>query len=341
MRDTLSFVRGAVADKEGAIPALTRFCISGGRIQGSNGRLVIDAPCPELEGIEALVPADRFLNAIDACEGEPDDVSITDAGRLMIRRGKFKASLPLQPVASFPRATPTEGAPRSWSPALLSTLARLRPFIGEDSTRQWCLTIVADGERAYATNSAMIGSLPAPGLQFQLPVFLIDELLRIGTDPGGHIIDASSITFFYGSSWLRSQLIIDEFPLKTAQRVTAWDDKLKRMPDDLVAKIESILPFCLDRKYPLIHFTDKGISTTPGETQAEIEGAGWPPLAFDARNLLPMLRAATHFGIDPASGRGLVLGEGGFRGALMGRKIATSSNEAGSGATTGPARSSP
>lgn len=325
MRETLAFVRGAVADKENALPALTRFCITGGRIQGSNGRIVIDAPCAELKSIEALVPADRFLRAIDAClaidSNKDPKIEITDAGRLAIALKPFRASLPITPVDTFPRAAPTEGK-RGKALRILPVLAMLRPFIGEDSTRPWCLTIYSDGENAYATNSAMIASMPVSA-PFQLPVFLIDELLRIGVDPTEMTTDERSATFFYpGDAWLRSQLIGDEWPVKTAQSILDFKAKLKKIPDGLVESIESIVPFCANPKIPLIHFTDRGISTQPGETQAEIEGAGWPPLAFDARNLLPMLRSAARFGIDPEAGRALIEGEGGFRGALMGRKIA-------------------
>lgn len=304
------------------MPVLSRFCISGARIQGSNGRVVIDAPCAELKDIEALIPADRFLSAVDACGGEPL-LSLTSAGRLAVKRDKFHAHLPVQPVESFPRAQPSDGKKVKRPTPLLPGLQRLRPFIGEDSTRPWCLTIFSDGEFAYATNSAMMARVPANKLKFQLPVFLIDELLRIGDEPTQFAQDDHSITFFYGDAWLRSQLIVDEWPVLTAQKLLTWDTKVKALPETLIAAIESIVPFCNDPKLPVIHFTPNGVSTAPGETQAEVQGAGWPPLAFDARNLLPMLRASSRFGIDLESGRGLFEGEGGFRGVMAGQRVQT------------------
>lgn len=322
MRETLTFVRGAVANREGAIPVLTRFHISKGRIQGTNGRVAIEAPCEELEGIEVLVQADKFLSAVDACDSEPK-IEMTDSGRLSVKRGKFKCFLPVQLLEAFPHHVVTPG-PVQKIKELLPTLRALRPFIGEDATRPWVLTIIADGQNAYATNSNMMASIPAKGLKFQLPVFLIDELLRIGIEPDAYAQNENSITFYYDdyTSWLRSQLIVDEWPIETAKELLSWKLKIKDYPKDLVTSIESLLPFCPDQKLPLIFFTENGISTAPGDTEAEIKGAGWPPLGFDSRNLLPMLRASTRFHIDPELGRGMFEGVGGFHGVMMGLKTA-------------------
>lgn len=323
MREILTFVRGAVANREGAVPVLTRFHISGGRIQGANGRIAIEAPCAELDGIEVLVQADKFLAAVDACDSEPK-LDTTDNGRLSVKRNKFKCYLPTQAVDFFPRHHPTPGKKAKPVASLLSTLSRLRPFVGEDATRPWVLTLFADGQTAYATNSNMIASVPAPGLKCQLPVFLIDELLRIGQEPSATTHDENSATFFYGNSWLRSQLIVDEWPIKTAQELLAWKKKkLQPIPEDLISAIESILPFCPDPKLPLVFFTPEGVATAPGETQAQVRGVAWPPLGFDSRNLLPMLRASTKLLLDPEQGRGLFEGGNGFRGTMAGIKTSS------------------
>lgn len=319
MRDILSFVRGAVANKEGPVPVLTRFCIYDGRIQGSNGRIAIDAPCPELAGINALVPADRFISAIDACDLEPK-ISLTEGNRLVVARKPFRAVLPTQPIDAFPHSAPTKGK-RQKVPDLLPMLSRLRPFVGEDSIRMWCLCVYADGETAYATNSNMIASFPAEGIKLTLPVFLIDELLRIGEAPTGMTSDEHSITFFYGDSWLRSQLITEEWPVQTARELLSWKKAPPQMPPDLLKQIESIIPFCLDPRFPVVHFTEKGVSTEPGETQAEVAGASWPPIAFDSRNLLPMLRASTRFSIDGEKRQARFAGEGGFKGVMAGTAV--------------------
>lgn len=322
MRETLMFVRGGVADKEGPAPVLTRFCITGGRIQGSNGRLALDAPCPELEGIDVLVPADKFIAAVDACDLEPR-IDVTESGRLSIKHKHFRALLPVQEVTAFPMATPTPGKPVSLQPnLLLPVLKALRPFIGEDHTRAWCMTVIGDGKHAYATNSNMIARYPSK-LKLQLPVYLIDELLRMGVEPDTMAFDGNSSTFFYGSSWLRAQLINETWPIDKAQEHLSWKDNLPQLPEGLVGAIESLLPFCPNPKLPVIHFTKKGVSTEPGDTQAEITGdTEWPEVAFDSRNLIPLLRAADSFAIDPETGKGVVSHASGFRGVIAGRKYA-------------------
>jgi hypothetical protein len=325
MRDTIAFVHGAVATREGPVPVLTRFHISGGRIQGSNGRIAIDAPCEELTGVEALVPADKFLAAVDSCTAP--NISVEE-NRLVIKDGKFKARLPMQPLEDFPKHEPTPGTLVKKFPAFLQYLPIIRPFVGEDMTRPWCLTTIADGDRIYATNSAMIVSAPCHGWKGQLPSFLIDELVRIlkvrGAKegcPNAFVQDENSVTFHYGKSWLRSQLIVDEWPIDTARDLLAFKEKgIHKFDKALVASIESLIPFCVDPKMPTIHFGPGGIATAPGDTRAEVEGEGWPPCAFDARNLLPMLNASSHFAIDGDKGVGLFYGENGFKGIMRGSK---------------------
>jgi hypothetical protein len=313
------FVRGAVSEREGLVPVLTRFCISGGRIQGSNGRVAIDAACEELAGIEALVPADRFIAAANACAMEPS-IKTTAKGQLRMTRGAFSAQLPTQPVTDFPRMAPSTGRATK-APAVMDAFARLREFIGEDHVRQWSLTVAGDGERLYATNNNSITSVPSP-IKMQLPSFLLDEVLRIG-QPERMACDDSSVTFFYGDDWLRSQLILDKWPLETAQKHIGWTKKTPPIPDDLVQTIETLVPLCPNPKLPIVCFTENGVATEPGESQAEVKGDKWPSVSFDARNLLPLLRAATHFTIDEATGLGRVEGEDGFRGIIAGRKYAS------------------
>ncbi|MDZ4343969.1 MAG: hypothetical protein U1E51_16235, partial [Candidatus Binatia bacterium] len=92
MLDALKFVRGAVKDSDTVMPVLTHFCIHKGRIQGTNGRISIDSPCPELT-FEAVLPADKFLSAIDACKGEPK-MRFTDGGKFVVERKPFRGFLP-------------------------------------------------------------------------------------------------------------------------------------------------------------------------------------------------------------------------------------------------------
>lgn len=320
MLDVLNFVRGAVATGNQIVPVLTHFCIYGNRIQGANGRIHIDSAC--VIDFEGVVPAEKFLRAMDACDGHPS-FRFTDANKLVIERKPFRAYLPHQSVESFPKAEPTPGE-RYWSkkashPALLPTLRALRPFMSDDAERAWASTVLfhRESNTAFATNSAMIAMLTKAApfhADVQLPIFCVDELLRIGREPLDYAVDSSSITFFWGDQWLKSQLIVAEWPVKTAQEWLAMKAKMLPIPKDLAKLVESIVPFCEDPKFPVIHFSERGITTAPGETQGQIEGVNIGSGAFRADNLAFMLACSDKIAI--AEKCGIFSGPDNFKGVM-------------------------
>ena len=214
MLKTLNFVKGAVSTKD-LIPVLTNFHFYSGRVQGGNGRITIDAPL-ELGGIDITVPAVPFLKAIDTCEGILDfeNLKITEAGRLSIKKGKFRSVLPLSNSDEFPLVEPSEGKARH-VPPILSALKRLRPFVGDDATRPWACGVLFKNGYAYATNNVVMTRviMDFGDCEFNLPGFAVDELLRINKEPESIIIDDNAVTFFFGKlGWLRSQLFSAEWP---------------------------------------------------------------------------------------------------------------------------------
>ena len=88
MIETLRFVRGAVAKKDYQ-PALTHFQIRNGRITGFNGTIALSSPIGI--DIDAVPKAEPFLRAIENCTVEPTVIHKTEAGRLGLRSGRFRA----------------------------------------------------------------------------------------------------------------------------------------------------------------------------------------------------------------------------------------------------------
>jgi len=292
MIETLQFVRGAVAKKD-LIPVLTHFRIYDGRIQGGNGRLSIDAPCPELAGMDITVPAERFLKAVDACDGEPK-LKITDGGKLSITRKKFRALLPLGDPNAFPLGTP-DGKQVAHDGEFLTALRRLRQFVGEDASRPWACGILLKDGYAYATNNIIIcrtpchwGCLLEP---INLPSFAVDELLRINQEPDSIRVTDTAIMFGYGDSWLKTQL----FDLNWPEIDRFFDTKATaKVPAKLQDAITKILPFCPDPKFPAIRFGPDGVSTIDGDMMAEVSGIELPEACFRAEPLMMVLDVATH-----------------------------------------------
>ncbi len=322
MLDTLKFVRGAVSNSETGSPILTHFCITGGRIQGTNGRVAIEAEAPELEKISVVVPADRFLKAVDVCDGK-QKYRVLDSGKLVIEHKPFRATLPTVPVLDFPTSKPTEGKPVKVGAGLVEALKLLRPFIGGDALagRRWTNTVMLTAGRAYATNSAMLASISAPKFKQTLiiPVYLIDELMRIGDDPDSFCADDISITFFWGTRWLRGQLINEQWPAEKIVELLGFDIELKDVPKDLRIAVEDVKAFT-HKDHPVIYFNNDKVTTAVGETHAQYEGFDMVgEAAFHAENILPMLARSKRMSV--CDNRGYFEGDYNFKGVMIGLRM--------------------
>lgn len=295
MLDTIRFVRGAVSDKAtGPQPILTHFFIYDGRIQGSDGRVAIDASCPELD-ISATLNADKFLRAIDIC-GDKVKLKTTEGGRISITDGRFRATLASH-TADYPRNDPSKGKKIKVPPGFIDELRILKPFIGEDATRAWASNIYFHKGNAFAIYNAMLGTIlksVMAELEMSLPLHCMEELIRIGTPPDSMIQDSNSLTFFWGKDrWLKSQLLVDEWPSKTAEElVVSFPKKLQAIPDGFLDAVKKLTPFCRDPDYPIIDFDERGISTEEGDSKAEIIGIKLKSFRSDSRNLIALLEVA-------------------------------------------------
>lgn len=296
MRDALNLVRGAVSMKD-MLPVLTHFHIYEGRVQGGNGRIAIDAPCPELAGFDCTVPAEQFLKAVDACDGEPK-LKLTDGGKLTVSKGKFRATLPLADHAAFPRS-PAVPKVNSFLDsvklsALLPLLRRLYAFVGEDASRPWSCGVLLDGGYAWATNNVVLARAPCPVFQNTLlPVFAIDELLRIGQEPTSIQANENALWFYFdGGWWMRCQKLTGEWPdvaafMPAEPSAHAWPAK------QLAEAVRKVLPFCPDPKYPVVQTGPEGVGTLEGEMSALVGYEDLPIGRFRAEPLLAALDAAS------------------------------------------------
>lgn len=294
MRDTLNLVRGAVSTKD-FLPVLTHFHIYDGRVQGGNGRVTIDAPCDELAGLNITVPAARFLDAVDACEGEPK-MKVSEAGRLTLTHEKFRAVLPLAAHDSFPRSTYNKRAAKQHDlpKSFLTMLGSLHAFIGEDAARPWCASVLVKNGYAWATNNVTLArwecTLAFPPVA--IPVFAIDELLRIDREPRKMMVTDTAVTFDLGDGvWLQAQRVAGEWP--DVEKIMPAKAPKKMIPTKgLLEAVIKIAPFCPDARLPIIETGEKGVSTMAGDMSAEVACARLPDARFRADVLVPVLEAA-------------------------------------------------
>lgn len=321
MMNALNFVRGAVSTKD-MTPVLKNIFCYDGRLQGSDGKLTIDAPCKDLKGFNFTVPCAAFLKAVDACQGEPKLVIKGDSNQsLQITRDKFKATLPLDTSDSFPHQTLAGEEGTKLTGTLLPVLRTLRPFVSEDASRPWACGILFRNGNAYATNNIIVAGIPAVSFpqDINLPGFLVDELLRLNLEPETIVANSDSITFrFSDSSWCKSSLLAATWP--PVENMVP-ESATEQVPKGLIRAVEQVLPFCLDPKQPLIFLGADGVKTSDGDKSATVGGFELAESVYRAEPLLAVLRGATHVNFSdypkPAGFQGL----NGLRGLLVGVSV--------------------
>lgn len=305
MLDVLNVVKGAVADKE-LIPALTHVHFYEGRVQGGNGKLSIDAPCDGAHD-DITVPTVPLINALRAC-GESPDISITDAGKLRIKNGKFRALLPLLDNKAYPAST-LEGKvltrDKTEIANFLTACNTLRAFVGNDASRPWCNGIIFEGDRAYATNNVILASVPCPmhGAKFNIPSYAVDEVLRLVGTHNYNISEvllsdnAVSVAFMNGT-WLRSNLFNDEWP-DLDHILAAYDySDLPVVPAGVADAVDTTKHFVEDKKMPTVYFTGDSVNTGEGDVQAVFECSTDSEAAFRVEPLSQVLAAATNMDLS-------------------------------------------
>lgn len=324
MLSILKLVRGAVSDKN-LIPVMSHFFIYQGRIQGTNGRVAIDAPIPQLEGYSLTVPADKFIKAIDGCS-ESVKIEITES-KVIITDGKLKVRLPILANDAFPRSEPDKDEYTPEGP-LLPALRRLLPFISTDASKAWSMgLLLSDSGSAYATNNMIMikqdcDLLSGTGRSLNLPAYAIEEILSMGEEPTGFGIreDGGSITFYYESgAWLMCRVLTHEWPVETADKMfAAFPKKIKAIPEGMSKAVERIIPFCPNDMLPIICLTGSSIKTEEGDQSAEIEGFTFDqPMRFNGIMLKLVLTEAKKLQVSNG-GPSFFSGDDGLRGLFVG-----------------------
>lgn len=296
MIDLLKVIYGAVATKD-IVPVLTNFCLyqslfdKKGRIQGGNGILCIDAPF-EHPVAQCAVKASKFLKAIEACNETPA-FDITATGRLSVKHGKFKAYLATLPVSDYPVVS-QEGKLIPVKSNFVEVLSKVKPFISEDASRVWSISVLFSAGYIYATNNVIVVRVPYEleyDFDIAIPSDTVNRVLDIAELPSGCYVAETSLTLEYNKMWLRTQLTNAQWP-----NVKSFFDGFKvdvAVPADLKQAVNTVVGFCSDEKFPVIKL-GATVSTDATDSGASIEGFDLPASSFHADQLVKVLSVATH-----------------------------------------------
>jgi DNA polymerase III sliding clamp (beta) subunit (PCNA family) len=210
MLNELKFVQGAVAKKD-YLPALTHFCIENGTVRGYNGTLALCSPIPF--DIECKPKAAPMVQAIRNCT-DTVVLSMTKAGRLSIKSGKFKALIDCV-EGETSHVEPEGDIIEIDGQALLNAVKALQNFIGDDASRPWSNGVLLKGQSAFATNNVILVEYWT-GVNFptlNLPRTAVREILRVDEPPILAQATDTSFTLHYSNKrWIRTQLLSTDWP---------------------------------------------------------------------------------------------------------------------------------
>jgi DNA polymerase III sliding clamp (beta) subunit (PCNA family) len=241
MLSDLKFVQGSVAKKD-YLPALTHFCIENGTVRGYNGTLALCSPIPF--DIACKPRADKMVQAIRNCT-DTISLSMTPAGKLSIKSGKFKAFV--ECVEGETNHVEPEGdIVQINGEAMLQAVRALSEFVGDDASRPWSNGMLFRGQSAFATNNIIVVEFWM-GVDFPLPANIpraaIKEILRINEAPTHAQVSETSFTLHYSNGrWIRTQLLATDWP--ELGRIMEQPHKPHAIPGTLFAALESVKPFC-------------------------------------------------------------------------------------------------
>ena len=310
----LKFVSGAIAKKD-LVPYMSHFSIMNGEVRSYNGMLTLSSPIAF--DINCKPKADLLIKAIGNCKSTVA-LSMTDAGRLKIQSGKFKAF-----IECFNEITPDmepEGLMADVDGALLiKALGKLYKFIGDDASRPWSNGVLIANGSGYATNNICIvehwlGFKPEQPLN--IPKHAIREILRIGEIPESIQIAKASITLHYADKrWIKTQLLETNFP--DMNKILNKESNATDIDKELFVGLDILKPF-ID-KVGSIHFTKGVLSTSHDLTTSanyEMDSIDFDAIFnIDMLNLLKDTATMIDWHVTPC----LFFGEQ-LRGAIIGMR---------------------
>lgn len=297
--ETAKLIRSVVSERD-LVSVMTHFHLYEGRIQGSNGKLTLDAPWPDYTREEPInVPAEPFVKAFEAME-DPH-ISLKDEF-LFVQEKRMRVKIPLS--TDF---YPFCAKPETWDPIdneFLTALRKVRPFISDDASRLWaCSAMWIDGY-LYATNNVVLVRTPYKNSwwhptedSFTIPSFTIDQLARCQKSLEVMHLEDSRLTFqLEGDVWLDSARYHGDWPDMEKFFDHDWGavPPLAGNEKDIV---EKLLPFVPDKRHPVIQFKGDSIATMEGGMEAAVE-TNCGKAAFHAAPLMMVLKFATHMKVD-------------------------------------------
>lgn len=295
--DALRFIIGAVARKD-LDENLCHLEVRAGRVIAYGGRLAMSTPieCP----LDVRPHARTLAKAVQAC-GDDDDISLsmTPAGRLSVKAGKFKAFIPCLPNDKEMIQLRPSGQFFEVNDELYQSIVALSPFMSIDASRPWAQGLKIGNHSTYATNNIILVQRhhgAAFPIDVIIPADAVQELIRVGERPLGVQVSENSLTFFFDDGrWLCTHLIASDSGWDRTDMIfekNTVPEGLAPVPRGLYDAIDTLKPFLGERGYIYL-LGDRVATSATDEEGAQIEAPVANGPIFHAVQLRALEKIAT------------------------------------------------
>lgn len=277
MIETIKFVKVALS-KADCEPERRCFLIRNRTITATNGALLIRAPIAI--DLNCCPLGEQFFQAIEACS---ETVSLhLNAGKLIVKSGRFKSSVSCLDESKFPAFTPAGPILPIKSP-ILPILKKLLPFVSGDETRPWACGILFSNNSAFATNNVSIVEhyIPVcfPAI-CNIPVAAIKELVRLNIEPHSMQVEERKVTFHLpGGAMFCSILSVRGWPdlsnVFSDMKNFKGDFMSGEILKQFLADCKKITPFA-ESRFPLVRFKGHLVAINDMQSETIIETPSCP-----------------------------------------------------------------
>lgn len=318
MRASVHKVRDALATKD-IVTSLTGYLVKDGTITASDGRSIACSDFP-FDG-EFLVPGLEFEKILERMPNDP--AIVVEDHYITIKSGRFRGRIQTLPMDAVQYSAP-DGKWETPPERLVAALRIIRPFISEDGTHIWSVSVCLCKDYILTTSNVVLAQCGVKGLKGDgqlVPAAVVDFVLQRKEKLSGWQLTDNYVAFQWeDGSWVKSQLIAAKYPesaFKLLENLNKpkWEIKAPwKQAFYMVAGLaEDEIRLYADR-------------ITGGRGHAEVEHDAETPVpesneysSWSVRHLEPVLDVATHWQPELWPNPATYTGPG-IRGLIIGRR---------------------
>ena len=301
MKRALKWIGDALSPKD-IVSGKSFYRVADQEIRATDGHLIAGHPWPS--DVEFVVPGEEFEKTFARMPDEPTIETILNG--IKIKEGRLSGSISTLSLDKWAYPGVDDASWQTLPKALLPILTALRPFISDNAMQKWATCVALENGWAYATNNVALAGAPCKGLgsiMALLPGWAVDFVIKRAEGLSLWAWTPNYVAFKWDNgAWMRSALVVGQFPERAAELVrAAANEKPRQKIDDDFRKAFNSIAFMAEDTVEI--YKDHMVARfKQAESAADIKcqvPKDHECSIWGATYLIPAINAATHW--DPAT----------------------------------------